>query len=226
MYPGKTITDYIETVVGVMRNFESDSFKSRLIICVNRSSSLSFNEEIVNTAIALKERLHPYLVAIDFCGDPTKGRFKDVEPLFAKARAAGYKITLHAGEVANYEDNDDIVGFKPDRLGHCAVFTEEQVAVLKKVRIPIESCPTSNLFTLGKMSYKEVPNVAWMKENAYPFALCTDDTILFNNDATAERFEVARAFGYSKDEIVELERNAVNFIFDEEAKSWLSKIME
>jgi len=209
-----------------MKKFESDYFRARLIICLNRASTLSANEEIMETAIALKEKMHPYIVGIDFCGDPTKGRFRDIEKLFIKARAAGYKITLHAGEIANYPDNDDIIAFRPDRLGHCAEFTEEQIENLKKLRIPIESCPTSNLFTLTKGSYKDVPNIGWMKESNYPFSLCTDDTILFNNDTIAERFEVARAFHYNESQIMELERNVVNFIFDEESKSWLSKLME
>lgn len=209
-----------------MKKYESQHFRARLIICINRTTPQSINEQIVDTAISLKDKLHPYIVGIDFCGDPTKNSFKDVEELFIKARDAGYKITLHAGEIANYPDNDDIVGFKPDRLGHCAIFNESQIENLKKLRIPIEACPTSNLFTLAKGSYKDVPNIKWMKENDYPFSLCTDDTILFNNDVTAERFEIARAFGYNETEIMELERKAINYIFDEESKVWLEKVME
>lgn len=226
VYPGKTMVDYIDAVVSIMRKYESDNFHARLIICVNRSSPLPINESIIETAILLKEKMHPYIVAVDFCGDPTKGRFKDVEPLFVKARAAGYRVTLHAGEIANYPDNDDIVAFRPDRLGHCAMFSQEQVENLKKLRIPIESCASSNLNTLGKGTYADVPNIKWMKGEKYPFSLCTDDTILFNNDATGERFEVANAFGYSESELLELERNVVNFIFDEESKPWLAKLLE
>ena len=32
----------------------------------------------MNSAIALKEELHPYIVGIDFCGDPIKNRFKEL----------------------------------------------------------------------------------------------------------------------------------------------------
>ena len=64
-----------------------------------------------------------------------------------------------------------------------------------------------------------------MKECSYPFSLCTDDTILFNNDATGERFEVAHAFEYKWQEVIDLERNTINYIFDEKSKDWITSIM-
>ena len=225
VYPEKTLADYIDVVVSAMKKFESDHFRSRLIICVNRGSTFEEGEAIVNTAISLKEKMDPYLVGIDFCGNPSKGCFKNVEPLFVKARDAGFKITLHAGEIVNYPDNEEILAFKPDRLGHCALFSEEQVGKLKASRIPVEVCASSNKSTLGKHSYNDVPNIKWMKECSYPFSLCTDDTILFNNDATGERFEVAHAFEYKWQEVIDLERNTINYIFDEKSKDWLTSIM-
>ena len=208
-----------------MKKYESQNFRARLILGVNRTSSHATSGAIIDSAISLKSELAPYIVGVDFCGDPTKNRFKDFEPIFARARAAGLKVTIHAGEVANYADTDDIISFKPDRFGHCALLSAAQLEKVKSSGIPIESCPSSNLNTLGKYSYSEVPNIKWMKESGYPFSICTDDTILFNNDATAERFEVAHAFGFTAEEILKAETNAAKGIFDDESKEWLAKII-
>ena len=96
--------------------------------------------------------------------------------LFIKARKAGLKVTVHTGEMENYPDNDDIIAFKPDRLGHGALLSSSQVEQVKSLAIPIECCPTSNVNILGLISYNQLPNVKWMKESNHTFSLCTDDT--------------------------------------------------
>ena len=86
------------------------------------------------------------------------------------------KITLHIAEIENYPDNDDILAFKPDRLGHGVLLSPAQVELLKKLGIPIELCPTNYLSTLGLTSYVQTPNLKWMKESGHPFNFGTDNT--------------------------------------------------
>jgi len=207
-----------------MKKYESANFKARLIISINRTSTFAFAENIVSSVIALKNDLQPYIVGLDYCGDPTKGKFTDFVPLFVRARAAGIKITCHIGEIDNFEDSEAIINFKPDRLGHGCHLTKEQIEKIKGMGIPIESCPSSNVNTLHK-SYNELPNIKWMKECGHLFSLCTDDTILFNNDATGERFEIAHAFEYSLEDMNNIEKNATKMIFDENEKTWLQKLI-
>jgi adenosine deaminase len=157
--------------------------------------------------------------------------FKDFEPLFITARKAGLKTTLHIAEITNLPDNDSILAFAPDRLGHGVLLSPGQVEVLKKAHIPVEVCPTNYQSTLQLLAYSDTPNVKWMKEQNHPFTLGTDNTckrqsalrflVLFNTNATGERFEIAHAFGYSFQEMQLLELNAADMIFDDAHKPWL-----
>ncbi len=47
--------------------------------------------------------------------------------------------------------------------------------------------------------------------------------MLFDTTSTRERFELARAFEWSYEEVRRLEEKAVGAIFDDSAKAWLLK---
>jgi adenosine deaminase len=113
----------------------------------------------------------PRVVGVDLGGNPTKQDFQMFAPLFSKARRAGLKVTLHCGEVpcvndlknhvkddanirqegaavAQYDEAVAILDFKPDRLGHAMLLPPNLQARIVQERIPVETCPTSNVMTL------------------------------------------------------------------------------
>jgi adenosine deaminase len=67
---------------------------SRLIISINRSSSILEAENIAQLAIEYYKKYPDVVVGIELSGEPTLKNFSDFEPIFTKARQAGLKVRI------------------------------------------------------------------------------------------------------------------------------------
>ncbi len=112
-------------------------------------------------------------------------------------------------------DNDDpeteneyleakaILDFAPNRLGHSLLLPPVLQHTLLHKKIPVESCPTSNVMTLelarchsGSIlqGLKTHPQLADWIENFHPFSIGTDDPGVFHTNPTKELLLVQKAF--------------------------------
>ncbi len=84
-------------------------------------------------------------MGVEFSGNPVEGAFPDYIEVFEEARASGFKISVHSCEFRKQNNEQDfILDFKPNRLGHCTYSTEDQLQRISNLKIPVEICPTSN----------------------------------------------------------------------------------
>ena len=149
----------------------------RFIVSVDRSQTLEDAQENVDLAISLSRGADSAVVGVDLGGNPTKQDFRLFEPLFAKARQAGLKVTLHCAEIPCGAEDEVIdvdcknelqqgnigerekletarqeaaatLKFHPDRLGHALLLPPSLRKILSEKCIPVETCPTSNVMTL------------------------------------------------------------------------------
>lgn len=112
-----TKRDYIETVISaITQSSANKNMTIKLILCIDRTHTLEESEENLNLILEMKGLYPNVIVGIDLCGNPGKGKFP--EEIFETARNSGLKVTLHCAEFANHEDNDRMICFKPDRIGH------------------------------------------------------------------------------------------------------------
>lgn len=121
------------------------------------------------------------------------GPFKDV---YAKAKAEGLGLTVHAGEAAGPESVwEALRELRVDRIGHGVRAVEDPalIAHLADKGIPLEVCPTSNVRTGVYPTMAEHP-VARLHEAGIRLSLNTDDPTFFATTLEKE-FEAAKTLG-------------------------------
>ena len=134
---------------------------------------------------------------------------------FARARAAGFHLTVHAGETtdpAAIWDALDSVG--PERIGHGirAVHDSRLIAALAHRRIPLEVCPVSNVRT-GAVARVEDLRLRELDEAGVLLTLNTDDPTMFHTTMTNEMASVAGVFSFGLDDLHRFTRNAAATAF-------------
>ncbi len=140
------------------------------------------------------------------------------EQVFAKARDAGLKLTVHAGEALGPESVWDALRIlKVDRIGHGVRADEDPslVAHLADNQIPLEVCPTSNIRTGVYSSYIEHP-VRKLFEAGVPITISTDDPTFFRV-TLSEELSALSELGFSSNEIKGLIDNSFRYAFSDTA---------
>jgi len=134
--------------------------------------------------------------------------------VFAAARAAGLRVTAHAGEQAGPDSIWGVLEAGAERLGHAARAPEDPALVryLSERRVPLEMCPASNVRT-GAVSTLEAHPVGGFLRAGLNVSLNTDDPPFFGTDPVTEYRRVADAFGLCREEVLRLARNGFEAAF-------------
>lgn len=104
----------------------------------------------------------------------------------------------------NYLGNEDQYGraYDESRIKNLQTRQREILDRIRKNRVPIEVCPTSNLSAhLGLNTYKEHP-INKLVESGVPFVICTDDAGIFGRTLRQEITELARAKNLNANNII------------------------
>jgi adenosine deaminase len=134
--------------------------------------------------------------------------------VYALARDAGLRRTVHAGEGLGPESVwDAIRELGVERIGHGVRSIEDPdlVRYLEENQIPLELCPTSNLWTAIYPSYEAHPLKALHKAGV-PLTINTDDPEFFRT-SLSEEFEHAREMGLSEAAIRKILQNGFRHAF-------------
>jgi len=209
---------YVDVVISTMSQWVKENRRliPRLIISVDRSKSVDEARENVDIAVELFRNNSEFVVGVDLGGNPTRGNFSEFKDVFERARGEGIKVTIHAGEVVNDEEVNEIVEWRPDRLGH---FLKVNKGVWKKMEmnggdIPIEICPTSNVMTLGLQGLNEHPTLKKLIDEGYPISVNTDDKGVFNTQQSDELYMIAKEMGFNEYTVGGLVWGAVDLVFE------------
>jgi adenosine deaminase len=141
--------------------------RAGLIFCLAREFDARLNEILVEKAIRYRRR---GVVGIDLAG--TERHAVELRPaevaryreMYARARAAGLKTTVHTGETAQTGSEGVravLEQLEPHRIGHgiCAARDERVLAMLRERGVTLEICPSSNLATRAVSSIEELGEV-------------------------------------------------------------------
>jgi adenosine deaminase len=185
--------------------------RAGLIFCLAREFEPELNEILVEKAIRYRRR---GVVGIDLAG--TEKDALELRPaelpryraLFARARAAGLKTTVHTGETAGTgaEGVRAVVEeLEPHRIGHGirAAQDEKVMDLLRERGIVLEVCPSSNLATRAVTSLEELGEVLrrfWRR--GVRFTINTDGPYLLDTNMRSE-VRMLREAGILADEQIE-----------------------
>jgi adenosine deaminase/aminodeoxyfutalosine deaminase len=147
-------------------------------------------------------------------GDEIRGEARAFRDAYRYAKDAGLRLTAHAGETDGPDSVRAALEIGAERIGHGirAADDPELMRRLRDEQIPLEVCITSNLRTGVVRSLEDHP-VRRLFDAGVPITLNTDDPGVFETDLARE-FSLAReVFGFSCDELAQIEANAERFRF-------------
>jgi adenosine deaminase len=144
--------------------------------------------------------------------------------VYGRARAAGLRLTVHAGEAAGPESVwDAIQALRVDRIGHGVRSIEDPrlVAELAERQIPLEVCLTSNVRTGVYPSFDAHPLVQ-LVEAGVAVTLNTDDPAFFGTSLEHE-FTRGAELGLTRAQLDAVAGNARLYAFEacnDESEPW------
>jgi aminodeoxyfutalosine deaminase len=136
------------------------------------------------------------------------------------AREAGLGLTVHAGEAAGPQSVWSAINdLGVDRIGHGVRAIEDEllVAHLVESRIPLEVCPTSNVFTGIYPDLTHHP-IRRLYEAGVVVTLNSDDPSFFGANLLDEYMSL-HALGWGEADLLQLVENGFNAAFIEERES-------
>src|SRR5882757_9391850 len=204
----------------------STGIEARLILCTLRHFSAAQGLE---TARLVERFQGSRVAALDLAGDE-KGFSIDAHiPAFQHAIEHGLSRTAHAGEARGAESVwETLRAFQPSRIGHGVRSAEDPslLEYLRKERIHLEMCPSSNVQTRAVASYAEHP-VDSLYRSGVPLGINTDARTITNISLSEEYWRMHDQFGWGNREFLACNLEALRAAFVEDSvKHLLSQKLE
>jgi aminodeoxyfutalosine deaminase len=157
---------------------------------------------------------YPSIVGIGIGGDEAGGPAGPFRELYAEAKAAGLRLTAHAGESVGSESIWSALNIGAERIGHAlsAQHDEELLGVLARRQVPLEINVTSNIRTGCCPAYDEHPLRDYF-DNGLMVTLNSDDPPMFGSHLLDEYILAQKQYGFSLDQMRELAANSVEASF-------------
>lgn len=156
----------------------------------------------------------PSIVGIGIGGDERRTGAEPFRELYAEARAAGLRLTAHAGETVGPEGIWGALNIGAERLGHAlsAIHDPELMEMLAERQVPLEICITSNLRTSCCERLEDHP-VRRYFDSGLMVTLNSDDPALFASDLQDEYRLAHDRYGFTAEHLRELAANSIEASF-------------
>ena len=172
-------------------------------------------------------RQFPSIVGIGIGGDERRTGSEPFRELYEEARAAGLRLTAHAGETVGPDGIWGALNIGAERLGHAlsAIHDRELMELLAERQVPLEICVTSNVRT-GCCLHVEDHPVRRYFDAGLMVTLNSDDPALFGSTLENEYRLGQEHFGFTREHLRELAANSIeaSFLPGEEKVSLLRRI--
>jgi adenosine deaminase len=192
---GLTVPEVIEAVLA---GLAAAPLRAVAIVCAMRHHSVDDNVALARMAGQFAGR---GVVGFDLAGDEVRYPAAPQRPAFEAARAAGLRLTCHAGEAGDPGNVEEALNLGVERIAH-GVIGARDPRIVERVRsegIVLDLCPTAN------WKCKAVPSLA-----AHPLpaliragvrcTISTDSRTVADTTLSRE-FELAAGIGVSDAEL-------------------------
>src|SRR6185437_14838209 len=170
---------------------------------------------------------YPSIIGIGLGGDERRCGSEPFRELYAQARAAGLRLTNHAGETTGPEATREALSIGTERIGHAvsAITDPELMEELKIRGTPLELNPTSNVRTGACRSFAEHPLRRYFDAGLL-VTLNSDDPAFFGSDLANEYLLAHTEQGFQRDELRRFASNSMraSFLPEAEKARWRAHI--
>lgn len=222
--------DYAEMTKNFEKNLKKIKDETGITVWLLGDVSRTFGlENAENNYKMFKE--HPFdgFIGIGLGGAEQKGPSKEFGPVFEKAIADKYHAVAHAGEDVGPESIWDALRIcHAERIGHgiTSVQDPELVKYVRENKIPIEVCPTSNVFTKKYVKKMAEHPVREMFDKGIPVTIATDDPIFFGAELLDEYWNLYSKLHFSKKDMKQIIINSFDdsFLPNDKKESFKAKV--
>ena len=163
----------------------------------------------------------PEVIGIGLGGAEQKGPAALFGDVFAKARQNALHAVAHAGEDVGPESVWDTVNIlHAERIGHGTSSPQDEnlMKMLAEKKIPLEVCPSSNVFTKKYVqSLAEHPIIEFFDRGLLA-TLNTDDPLFFGAELLDEYWNAYNEIGFEAKDLKQLAKNSFEASFMDNAK--------
>jgi adenosine deaminase len=200
--------------------------RSQLIMCFLRDMTAESAMDTLEQSLSYRDRIVGVGLDSDEKGNPPV-KFKDV---FARARNEGYRLTMHcdvdqANSVAHIRQCLDEIRVERVDHGVNALEDESLVREINARRLGLTVCPISNSYVTDGL---KAPEIKRLLDAGVRATINSDDPAYFPGYVNENFGAVQEAVNLTRDEIVQLARNAftVSWLEREDRDLYLDSLEE
>ncbi len=215
---GRTYKDMINVIQNSVNNLDQHGRIVKVLIDVSRSFGL---DNAMNNLEYMLQNPVPCVIGIGLGGDEQKGKAEEFETVYKRAKDHGFHRVAHAGEVcdsSSIKNTIQILG--AERIGHgiTAAYDKDLTDYLSITKVPLEVCPTSNIFTRKYVTELEKHPVKQLYDAGVFVTINTDDPVFFKVSLIDEYWNLYDKLGFTLEDIKILILNSFKAAFITEAQ--------
>ena len=187
-----------EVISAVLAGLAAAPLRAVAIVCAMRQHSVEANVALAREAGRFAGR---GVVGFDLAGDEVRYPAAPQRPAFEAARAAGLRLTCHAGEAGEPSHVEEALDLGVERIAH-GVIGARDPRIVERIRsegIVLDLCPTANWKCKAVQTLAEHPLPRLVRAGVR-CTISTDSRTVADTTLSHE-FELAAGMGMSDEEL-------------------------
>ena len=187
-----------EVIEAVLSGLAASPLRAVAIVCAMRHHAVEDNVALAKAAGRFAGR---GVVGFDLAGDEIRYPAAPQRPAFEAARAAGLRLTCHAGEAGEPSNVEEALGLGVERIAH-GVIGARDPRIVERIRsegVVLDLCPTANWKCKAVPSLAKHPLPALVRAGVR-CTISTDSRTVADTTLSRE-FELASQMGLSDEEL-------------------------